>query len=459
MRLSLVSPDVKVDWENPELDLSPNGQQVVFVASPLVAKDADAEPRQLYIRDFNDFVSKPISGTERSSRPQFSPNGRWIAFLSSDSSTGRRSLNRVQLDGSPAITICDITKESFQGFIWLSEDVLLLFGPLGGEHSSATVSVDGGALEYVDFKTEELGDFAFLRLSSVLPDGSTALGSVLRVMGTQARSAPYMHEAKKFVAEGGIGKVLFGKAWESARQGAIPKVADSNPPKGVDYDRWLGPAPKRPFNRYRFHGNWRWFFDYGCGDLGNDGVHRLDYCRMVMGIDQMPHTVSCSGGKLFFDDAQEWPDTMIAVYEFGGKPSRPKMIMTYEMRLWSKPKLHGVTEGGAVYGENGWVLMTNGKWAAYDRNEKVIKQGGDGSANQLHVRNFLDAVRSRRSGDLNQGIESGHISSALCHLGNIAWRTGRKFQFDAKSETTNDTKVNEYLGRQYRKGYELPREL
>jgi len=278
-------------------------------------------------------------------------------------------------------------------------------------------------------------------------------------MGTQARSAPYMHEAKKFVAEGGVGKVLFGKAWESARQGAIPKVADSNPPKGVDYDRWLGPAPKRPFNRYRFHGNWRWFFDYGCGDLGNDGVHRLDYCRMVMGIDQMPHTVSCSGGKLFFDDAQEWPDTMIAVYEFGGKPSRPKMIMTYEMRLWSKPKLHGVTEGGAVYGENGWVLMTNGKWAAYDRNEKVIKQGGDGSANQLHVRNFLDAVRSRRSGDLNQGIESGHISSALCHLGNIAWRTGRKFQFDAKSETTNDTKVNEYLGRQYRKGYELPREL
>jgi predicted dehydrogenase len=278
-------------------------------------------------------------------------------------------------------------------------------------------------------------------------------------MGTQARSAPYMHEAKKFVADGGIGKVLFGKAWESARQGAIPRVADSSVPKGVDYDRWLGPAPERPFNRYRFHGNWRWFFDYGCGDLGNDGVHRLDYCRMVMGLDQMPHTVSCSGGKLFFDDAQEWPDTMMAVYEFGGKTSNPKMMMTYEMRLWSKPKLHGVTEGGAVYGENGWVLMTNGKWAAYDHKEKVIKQGGDGSANQLHVRNFLDAVRSRRSGDLNQGIESGHISSALCHLGNIAWRTGRKFQFDAKSETTSDAKVNEYLSRQYRKGYELPHEL
>ena len=98
-------------------------------------------------------------------------------------------------------------------------------------------------------------------------------------LGTQARSAPDLKEAAKYVAAGNLGKVIFGRAWETDRQGAIPKVADSDPPKGVDYDLWLGAAPKRPFNQYRFHGNWRWFFDYGCGDLGNDGVHRLDFCR------------------------------------------------------------------------------------------------------------------------------------------------------------------------------------
>ena len=276
-------------------------------------------------------------------------------------------------------------------------------------------------------------------------------------MGTQARSAPYLHDAVEYVKRGSIGKVLFGKAWETARQGTIPRVPDTDPPKHVDYDRWLGPAPKRQFNRYRFHGNWRWFFDYGCGDLGNDGVHRLDYCRMVMGINEYPKKIACMGGKLFFDDAQEWPDTMMATYEFGDEATKTKKIMTYEMRLWSRPRKLGITEGASVHGDNGWVVITNKGWKAYDANNKTVKEGGDNEAQSRHVRNFLDAVKSRDRNSLNQEIESGHMSSVLCHAGNIAWRVGKTIAFDPKSHRFDDTDANKYLTRDYRKGYELPR--
>ncbi len=270
-------------------------------------------------------------------------------------------------------------------------------------------------------------------------------------MGTQSRSAPWLHEAAKYVRGGAIGKVIMGKAWETDRQGPVPAAKDGEPPPGVDYDRWLGPAPKRPFNRNRFHGSWRWFFDYGTGDLGNDGVHRVDYCRFVMGITELPRAVSASGGKFFFDDAQEWPDTLMVTYEFPGQ------ILTCEMRVWSRPRQLGITEGAAVHGTEGWVLLHNGGWRAYDGAGKVVKEGGGGDALGLHVRNFLDAVKSRQRDSLNQEIAQGHVSSVLCHAGNIAWRTGKKVKLDPKTETFDDAEANKYLGREYRKGYGLPK--
>jgi predicted dehydrogenase len=270
-------------------------------------------------------------------------------------------------------------------------------------------------------------------------------------LGTQARSAAWLKEARDFVAAGGIGKVIMGKAWETDRQRPVPKVKDADPPKGVDYDLWLGPAPERPFNRNRFHGSWRWYFDYGCGDLGNDGVHRLDYCRYVMGVEALPSSVSASGGKFFFDDDQEWPDTMMITYDYPGK------ILTYEMRIWSKPRLHGITEGAAIHGDEGWVLVSNTGWKAYDGAGKEVKAGGGPNALNEHVRNFLEAVKSRKRESLNQEIASGHVSSVLCHAGNIAWRTGKKLKLDARTETFDDAEANKHLGREYRKGFELPK--
>ncbi|GIW81095.1 MAG: NADH-dependent dehydrogenase [Gemmatales bacterium] len=271
-------------------------------------------------------------------------------------------------------------------------------------------------------------------------------------LGTQARSAPYLREAREYVAKGNLGKVIFGRAWETAKQSAVPRVKDSHPPDGVDYDLWLGPAPKRPFNANRFHGRWRWFFDYGTGDLGNDGVHRMDYCRYVMGLDGWFNTVSCSGGKYFFDDAQEWPDTMLVTFDYPGK------VLTYEMRIWSGPKLFDITEGAAIYGDAGWLLIHNSGWKAFDSRGKLVveKRGSGGVNHALHIRNFLDCVRDRKWQNLAQDIESGHISSVMCHAGNIAWRTGKKLRFNPETETFDDKDANEYLGREYRKGFELP---
>ncbi len=270
-------------------------------------------------------------------------------------------------------------------------------------------------------------------------------------MGTQIRSAKFLPEAREFVKSGALGKVITGRAWETGRSSAVKLAANGTPPAGIDYNLWQGPSPERAYNQTIVEGAWRWMFDYGTGDLGNDGVHRIDYCRYVMGLDTFPEAISASGGKFFFDDDQQWPDTQMVTYDYPGH------IIQYEMRLWSKSKLFSAGEGAVIYGENGWMQLTNTSWKAYDPDGKIIKEGSSDSGQTAHVRNFLDAVRSRKRESLNQEIYSGHISTVMCHAGNIAWRTGKKLRFDPKSETFDDEAANALIGREHRKGFELPK--
>ena len=269
-------------------------------------------------------------------------------------------------------------------------------------------------------------------------------------MGTQIRSAPFLREAREFLQSGALGKVISGKAWETDRVGPVKLVADGTVPPGIDYHLWQGPSPERAYNHTIVEGAWRWMYDYGTGDLGNDGVHRIDHCRYVMGLDTFPEAISSSGGKYFFDDDQQWPDTLFVTYDYPGR------ILQYEMRLWSKSKLFGAGEGAAIYGENGWMLLTNSSWKAYDPEGKIIREGNSDGGQQAHVRNFLDAVKSRKRESLNQEIYSGHISTVMCHAGNIAWRTGKKLRFDATTEQFDDADANALVGREHRKGFELP---
>ncbi|MCP4191813.1 MAG: Gfo/Idh/MocA family oxidoreductase [Planctomycetaceae bacterium] len=282
-------------------------------------------------------------------------------------------------------------------------------------------------------------------------------------LGTQSRSGNFFQNMVRYMESGKIGRPLFAKAWESCRQGSLGHPADSPTPAGVNYDMWLGPAPKRPFNPMRFHGNWRWFFDYGAGDLGNDGVHRLDTTRWAFeaalkGANQPElgplQAISAHGAKCYFDDIQEWPDNLMITYDYG-----QGRIMTYEMRLWSPYPLENETEGGAVYGDQGYVIIGNNRWRAFGKGGNLLKEesGSYHDNNNAHVNNFLDCMRDRNKP--NADLETiGHPSSLMCHLGNAAWRAGRTIRFDADSYTCiEDSEANQFLSREeYRKPWVLP---
>ncbi len=282
-------------------------------------------------------------------------------------------------------------------------------------------------------------------------------------VGSQHRSTERILSAQAYIREGHLGKCLVAKAWESSRQGSIGHPPDSDPPPSVNYDLWLGSAPKRPFNKNRFHSRWRWFFDYGAGDLGNDGIHRLDFALAAMEAALeaegrpplgLPRRVSAQGGKWYFDDAQEWPDTMQVNYEFAGKPPR---LITYEMRVWTPYKLHGESEGAAIYGDKGYMVIGNKGWKAYTSRDKLVQEMKGGSDATPHVRNFIDCVKIRKRPACD--LETvGHPASLLCHVGNIAWRVGRTVTLNPGDETfVDDAEANALRGREeWRKPYVLP---
>lgn len=287
-------------------------------------------------------------------------------------------------------------------------------------------------------------------------------------MGTQSRSGAHFLSAIEFIRTGKLGKCLVAKAWESTKQSNIGHPADSTTPEGVDYDFWLGPAPKRAFNVRRFQGSWRWFFDYGTGDLGNDGVHRLDYARWALSTAieaqggpalGFPTKISANGGKWYFDDMQEWPDTLQVTYEYAGSPGS---LLTYEMRIWSPYKMYGLPEGAVIYGDQGYIVIGNDKWFAFDPKDQVVAQGAGSNDGRTHIENFLDCVRSRKKP--NADLETvGHPSSMLCHAGNVAWRLGRTVTLDPATElfvTTDgasDEQANQLRTRpEYREPWSLP---
>jgi predicted dehydrogenase len=261
-------------------------------------------------------------------------------------------------------------------------------------------------------------------------------------LGTQRRSAPHMIAAAELVRSGKLGKVPFARTCIAGNRPNIGHVKDSPVPKGVDYELWQGPAPQRPFNENRFHYKWHWHWDYGTGEIGNNGIHGLDAVRMLLNLDA-PTRICAGGGKLFYDDDQQTPDTMVATFDF------PNTTVIWEHRVWSRTGFDGEGFSIVLYGERGTMIVDGRGWRVIDG-----IQAGEKSteAERPHLRNFIDCVKQPRRP--NADIEEGHKSTRLCHLGNIALRTGRTLQFDAKTETcTGDKEANQLLRRAYRKPF------
>jgi predicted dehydrogenase len=244
--------------------------------------------------------------------------------------------------------------------------------------------------------------------------------------GTQIRSQPGTIQAIEYVRSGKIGKVKVARGLCYKTRNSIGKVPPGEIPAGVDYNLWLGPAEYEPFHQNRFHYNWHWAWNTGNGDLGNQGIHQMDVARWGLGKDELPRSVIGLGGRLGYVDDGETPNTHVSVMDYGDSQ------LIFEVRGLKTPRYRGAAVGNVFHGTDGYVVLTGyDEGAAFDNDGKVVttfKGGGD------HFRNFIDCMRSRKVQELNGDILQGHLSSALCHLGNISYKLGDQASFTTQPE-------------------------
>lgn len=234
--------------------------------------------------------------------------------------------------------------------------------------------------------------------------------------GTQCRSNPGMRDAMDFVHQGGIGRVQVARGLCYKGRGSIGQRGEYQSPSSVDYDLWLGPAQMQTVTRPRFHYDWHWQWPFGNGDLGNQGIHQMDLARWGLGVDRLGDSVLSYGGRFGYVDAGDSANTQVVIHTYGDQ------ALVFEVRGLKTQDLKGARVGVIFEGTDGYVVMTSySSGAAFDLEGNKIREFS-GGAN--HFANFVDAVRSRNHEDLNADILEGHLSSALCHLGNISYRLG-----------------------------------
>jgi predicted dehydrogenase len=279
--------------------------------------------------------------------------------------------------------------------------------------------------------------------------------------GSQSRSSAALREAVGKMREGLIGDVYMARGLCFKWRDTIGRAKPEPVPQGVHYDMWTGPAPLREFTRNRFHYNWHWFWDYGNGDIGNQGIHQMDLARWGLGVTY-PSKISAIGGHFMFDDDQETPNTMVASFEFNGAGKRKMLV--FEVRHWISNNEAGIggdgpgnTIGNMFYGPKGYVVFGGGYKTFLGKEQQpgpASRAGGD------HFGNFIEAVRSRKRESLNAEIEEGAISSVLVHLANISYRLGRTLHFDPeKLMVTGDGEANKMFTRNYRAPYVVPQKV
>ena len=272
-------------------------------------------------------------------------------------------------------------------------------------------------------------------------------------VGTQSRSRPSSIRGIEYARSGKIGKIIGAKAWDVQLRDDIGHKPDGPVPPGADYDTWLGPAPWIPFNENRFHYKWHWHWHFGTGDAGNDGAHQLDMARWGLGVSY-PSRVSGMGGKHFFNDDQQTPDTMNVTFTYpDGK------FLIWDLRIWAPYGMADQGNGVAIYGSEGMVHI--GRWEGvwgfkvHDSKGKLVSFDNENEVDN-HQQNFIDSIKSGNLPSADIGI--GHLSGIHCHLANIVARSGVNFDFDAETETIlSEPAANAYIKRRYRPHWATPK--
>ena len=274
-------------------------------------------------------------------------------------------------------------------------------------------------------------------------------------IGQWQRSQPHFVDAINFVHSGELGEIRLSKAWAyQGWMGAIPVVPDTPVPAGVDYNMWLGPAPSRPFNANRFHFNFRWFWDYAGGLMTDWGVHLMDYALYGMKA-ATPKSVMALGGKFAYpDDAEETPDTLQAVFEYDG------FSILWEHATGIDGGNYGRNHGISFIGNNGTLVLDRNGWeviAEKGRMESIPLRHNQGNGLDNHTVNFIDAVKSRDASILKAPLKVGYDAALVCHMGNVAFKTGDRIYWDQdRGQFTND-KANGHINAHYHNGWSLPK--
>ncbi len=274
-------------------------------------------------------------------------------------------------------------------------------------------------------------------------------------VGTQRRSSPGVAEAVERVRSGEIGTARFARGWINSQRPNIGHGKAAPVPARLDYKLWQGPVPETPYRDNLIHYNWHWFWNWGTGEIGNNGIHALDVCRWGLGVG-LPSRVTCGGGKLFFDDDQQTPDTQIATFVYEADKANGASLQRaihWEHRTWHRRGFEGETFGIQFYGDRGSLMISSRDYRVFDMQGKQLEQKSLSRGEFEHLHDFLDAVRSDRKP--NADVQTGVDSAMLCHLGNIAYRTGSTVDFNPKDRRIENNPAAEKLWkREYRKGWE-----
>lgn len=276
--------------------------------------------------------------------------------------------------------------------------------------------------------------------------------------GVQLRSSEALREGVQKLREGVIGDVYMARGLVFRWRPSIGKKGVESVPEYLDYNLWTGPAQQEPFSRRIVHYNWHWTWNYGNGDVGNQGIHETDLCMWGLGVDTLPSKVTSMGGKFTFDDDKQTPEVQTSIYLYPGPVGKQKMIQ-FEVRHWCTNLEDGAGVGNIFYGTEG-VMVVKG----YDTYEMYLGQkrekGPSNKAGGDHYANFIKAVRSRKTEDQHGPVETAHLSSALAHLGNISYRLERQLNFDPKTEKfLSDDQANAMLTRKYRAPFVVPEKV
>jgi len=266
-------------------------------------------------------------------------------------------------------------------------------------------------------------------------------------MGNQRRTWEKIAEAVERVRGGLIGNAFFSTSWYGNSRPAIGRGKTTAVPSWLDFDLWQGPAPRRDFVDNLVHYDWHWRWHWGNGELGNNGVHGIDLCRWGLGVE-FPSRVTSAGGRYVFADDQETPDTHVVTYEFaGGKAIR------WEGLSCNRHALGGDGFGVSFHGDAGTVVIGGSGYEVFDAADKSVEKVDGPRDDSDHFRNFVDCVRT--GAKPASDVEGAHRSTLLCHLGNIAQRTGRALRCDAANgHIIGDPQAMELWGREYAPGWE-----